>query len=482
MRIFEPVRGGRTGQVPTLVEQVVQAMQRAMEQQVFRAGMRVPSIRQFARMHELSTFTVSAAYGQLVAQGYLVARPGSGYWVNARPQLPDEPPVQDWQPPKVGERWLLEDVFADHSIPIKSGCGWLPSKWLTAVGLDSALRHLARIPVGQLSSYGHPYGYLPLREFLCQELQQEGWAVHPRQVLLTQGATQGLDLIVRALLKPGDTVLVEVPCYANMLSMLHMANMQVVGIERRPEGFDLKQLEEILQTQPVKAFFINPVLHNPTGSTLSMQHAFQLLKLLHQQGVLIIEDDVSRSLSTSRAPLLAAMAGGEQVVYVGSFSKNVAPSTRVGFVVASPKRIELLASRKMSHGLTTPALMERLVHQIVRTGSFKHHVQFLHSRLTQAHHQVYEAMDRLGYEVFERAYAGLFVWARPRRASLRPGLVDSMKLAQEALRAGIWLAPGSYFYPDNKDDGWLRFNVAHSQSDALWAFLAGAQGQDIGAV
>src|SRR5699024_12084097 len=110
--------------------------------------------------------------------------------------LHDDHPVYDWLSPKVVELCLLDDVFADHSIPIKSGCGCLPSKWLTAVGLDSALRHLARIPVGQLSSYGHPYGYLPLREFLCQELLREGWSVHARQLLLTEGSTHGPHLIV----------------------------------------------------------------------------------------------------------------------------------------------------------------------------------------------------------------------------------------------------------------------------------------------
>src|SRR5690625_1035675 len=379
MRLFEPQRATAQRPAPTLVEQVIAALQRAVQQRILPPGSPVPSIRRFARTHAISPYTISQAYGRLVAQGWLFSRPGSGYWVAPLP--PGTPALktaaqthspgadlQSWQPRSVGERWLLEDVFADHSIPIKSGCGWLPSDWLSASGLDAALRDLARVPVGQLGSYGHPYGYLPLREFICQQLRDEGLMVDTQQVLLTQGATQALDLVFRSLLQPGDTVLVEQPCYANVLPMLRMAGAQVVSIERQPHGFDMRRLEQLLATQRVRAFFLNPVLHNPTGSNLAMEQAFQLLTLTQRHGVWVIEDDVSRRLAQGHAPLLAAMAGMEQVVYVSSFSKSIAPSTRVGFVVSNQAFTELLASRKMALGLTTPEWMERLVYRVVGAG------------------------------------------------------------------------------------------------------------------
>lgn len=485
MKFFEPQRGRGREPVPTLVDQAVTAVQQAIKMQVLKVGMRMPSIRRFAALHELSAFTVSAAYSRLVAQGWLLSRPGAGYWVARRyDALPDSTAeagahqlrqdIQAWRPPKVGERWLLEDVFADHSIPIKSGCGWLPSDWLSASGLDAALRDLARVPVGQLGSYGHPYGYLPLREFICQQLRDEGLMVDTQQVLLTQGATQALDLVFRSLLQPGDTVLVEQPCYANVLPMLRMAGAQVVSIERQPHGFDMRRLEQLLATQRVRAFFLNPVLHNPTGSNLAMEQAFQLLTLTQRHGVWVIEDDVSRRLAQGHAPLLAAMAGMEQVVYVSSFSKSIAPSTRVGFVVSNQAFTELLASRKMALGLTTPELMERLVYRVVGSGRYGQHVASIQARLMQAHQQVYEQLDALDYEVFTRPYEGLFVWARPRHALAtqeQSHAQPTTRLAEQALKAGIWLAPGSYFYPDGRDEGWLRFNVAHSLAPELWRFL-----------
>src|SRR5690625_2164811 len=482
IKLFEPQRHAGARTAPTLVEQVIAAVQQAVRQRILPPGSAVPSIRRFARTHDLSPYTVSQAYGRLVAQGWLFARPGAGYWVTPLPpgmsEASKNPPtpsvladVQSWQPPKVGERWLLEDVFADHSIPIKSGCGWLPTQWLRRSGLDTALRSLTRVPLGQLSSYGHPYGYLPLREFLVQHLAQYGLQVNTRQILLTQGATQALDLVWGALLQPGDAVLVEVLCYANVLSMLRMHGVQVVGIPREASGFDLEAMEKQLQQHSVRLFFTQPILHNPTGSSLSFEQAFQLLNMLQRYGVSIVEDDVSRLLATGQAPMLAAMGGVEQVIYVGGFSKSIAPATRVGYVIGSEAFIEALASRKMALGLTTPELMERLVYEVVSGGRYQSHVTTIQTQLMQAHHRFYEQAEALGMEVWARPYAGLFAWARLARTAPAATL-STVQLAQHALRAGIWLAPGSYFYPQAEDHGWMRFNVAHSEAEALWAFLA----------
>ena len=119
---FSPARG----QGPTLVEQLVAAVLRAIEQQVLRPGMSLPSVRELARQYEISTFTVASAYSRLVSLGWLAARPGAGYRV-ASPDAParrGEAP--SWEPPRLNAGWLVSDIFADHSIPIKSGCGWLP--------------------------------------------------------------------------------------------------------------------------------------------------------------------------------------------------------------------------------------------------------------------------------------------------------------------------------------------------------------------
>src|SRR5690606_36512760 len=218
MRFFEPLRD-RKRAMP-LVEQTVAAIESAIRQRLLRPGMRVPSIRDFAKAHGLCTFTVSAAYSRLVAQNWLTSRPGSGYRVAALARTPTATATPaSWIPPRIGASWLLADVFADHSIPIKSGCGWLPAEWLNEAGLQQSLRQVARTPVNQVAGYGYPYGYHPLREHVRHTMSQHGLQLETDQVLLTQGASQGLDIVMRTLLRPGDR-----------------SEERRVGKERRVEG------------------------------------------------------------------------------------------------------------------------------------------------------------------------------------------------------------------------------------------------------
>lgn len=468
MVFFEPLRD-RVG-VPTLVDQAEAALQQAIQAQLLRPGMAVPSVRQFARAHGISTFTVAAAYNRLVAQGWLSARPGSGYRVALRARSSSSAVATSWNPPKMGASWLLADIFADHSIPIKSGCGWLPSDWLNEAGLQQSLRQLARVPAVQIAGYGQPYGYAPLREHLVHFMAGHGVSIESDQVLLTQGATQGLDIVTRTLFRAGDVVALEQPCYANLLQSLRMAGLKIVGVPRTKDGLCIESLQRLAREHDLKAVFVNTVLHNPTGTSLTMGNAFSVLQLAEKHDFWVIEDDVSRDLMPGLGPMLAALGGTGRVIYVSGFSKSITPSARVGYVVSSVALTGEFAKVKMAIGLTTPEMMERMVYQILRQGR---HLAYLHrvqERLRQAHDELYDLLERHGFEVFARPRAGLFLWARPGGEWREKG---AARLAELALKDGIWLAPGFYFDPDQMDAGWIRFNVAYSLSPALWQFMRG---------
>jgi DNA-binding transcriptional MocR family regulator len=467
MQFFEPLR--QRGHSPSLVDQVVNAIETALRQRVLLPGMSLPSVRQFARDHGLSTFTVSAAYGRLVAQGKLHSRPGSGYRV-AMPVRQAAPAMRsmNWEPPRLGASWLLADVFADHSIPIKSGCGWLPPEWVNQAGLQQALRHVARTPVSQVSGYGHPYGYHPLREWVQNHLGRQGATIDVEQVLLTQGATQALDCVIRTLLRPGQTVAVEQPCYANILPALRLAGVNIVGVPRTAEGLCIDALQSLARTHSLSALFVNTVLQNPGGGSLSMHNAFKVLQVAEQYNFRIIEDDVSRDLLPDTGPMLLALGGSQRVVHVSGFSKSILPSVRVGYVVADAALVKDIATTKMTMGLTSAELMERAVYQVLRQGRQRAYLQGVQERLRLAHTQVLQQLDDLGFEVAARPQAGLFLWARPPEPARAKGVEV---LVEQALQHGIWLAPGLLFYPQGTDEGWLRLNVAYSTDPALWSFM-----------
>jgi len=467
---FELDRDRRTAS--TLVEQVVSAFARAIEGQSLRAGALLPSVRQLARTNDLSTYTVTEAYNRLVSMGFVTARRGSGYRVAPRAQAaPDartSPPL--WQPPTLTATWLLSDVFADHSVPIKAGCGWMPNEWINETGLHHALRATSRVPAARLGDYGHPYGFAPLRERIAAQLDRHGLPVETGNVLLTQGATQGLDLIVRTLLRPGDAVLVEDPGYCNLLQILKLAGLTVHGVPRTPAGLDIDALERQAAAHRPKAIFVNTTLQNPTGASFTMANAFRLLQIAERQKMWVVEDDVSRELAGLGAPLFAAMEGLQRVLYVGGFSKTVTPSLRCGYVVAERDVLRELARAKMAVGLTSSETIERIVDKVLLEGRYARHVELVNERLKVAQHTVEERLDGLGLEIFHRPRAGLFIWARLPVEAARAGAI-----ATAALRDGIWLAPGSYFRPDDEASAWFRFNAPYSMDDALWRFIGGVR-------
>ncbi|CAM3637830.1 GntR family transcriptional regulator [Bordetella sputigena] len=466
---FRPLRD--RAQAPTLVQQLIDAVVHAIEARALAPGMSLPSVREFARAYDVSTFTVASAYARLVAQGWLQARPGSGYRVAARAPAAAPAPVpvpRPWQPPTPGAEWLLSDVFADHSIPVKSGCGWLPGEWLNETGLHLGLRHVARLPGARIAGYGHPYGYVPLREAIATHAASLGMPVDTEQVLLTQGVTHGLDIAIRTLLRPGDAVIVEQPCYANLLALLRLAGLRAVAVPRTVDGLDIAELERAAQAHRPRAMIVNTVLQNPTGTSLTMANAYQVLRIAEQHDCWVIEDDISRELAPGVAPVLGALDGLRRVIYLSGYSKVISPSVRVGYAVAHPDVVRDMARTKMAVGLTSPEIMERVVHEALRDSRYRAHVAGLRERLALAHVTVARCLAEHGMQVHAEPRAGLFLWAR---LPVDAGDFGANALAERALRDGIWLAPGSYFDAEQRDVPWIRLNVAYSDDARLWRFM-----------
>ncbi len=449
----------------TLVEQVVEAVNLAIDRRTLRVGDALPSVRALAAAHGLSAFTVAEAYQRLVTTGRVSARRGSAYRVaDTRAASPSLSPV--WSAPSLNAAWLLSDVFADHSVPTKAGCGWIPGEWINESGLQHALRALSRVPGPRFGGYGHPYGMASLREQIATSLRRFSVPAEASNILLTQDATQALDLVVRTLLRPGDSVIVEDPCYCNLLQILQLAGLKVIGIARTAEGHDFEQLERVFKESRPKAIFINTVLQNPSGSSLTMSHAERLLEMVTREGLWIIEDDIYRELAPSEAPCLAAMEGLSKVIYISGFSKTITPTLRVGYVAAHAEVLADLARTKMAVGLTSSQVTERIVSNVLSEGHYARHIEFLKEKLRVAHVHVVEKMQTLKMEIFDQPGAGLFLWAK-----LPINAEQSAKVATRALEKGIWLAPGSYFHPGDRRSSWFRFNVATSDNEVLWDFV-----------
>ena len=446
-----------------LVTQIVEGFRQRIAEQALRPGAKAPSIRQFAQSHGVSVFTVVEAYDRLVAQGWLVSRAHAGFFVKQRSvaaQHNREPDTSF----NFDARWYLQQIFEKHTLEIKAGCGWLPNAWLFEEGVRRSLRHLAS-DGAELGGYGLPHGHLALRLVTAESLAEQQIAVDAEQILLTQGSSQALDLAARALVQPGDTVLVDDPGYPNTMFMLRHLGAKLVGVPRTASGYDLEALQGLLIAHRPKVFFTQPRLQSPTNTVTPLAQLYRLLQLADQHQLTLVENDIYADLDPQPRPSLASLDQLKHVVYIGSYSKTISPNIRVGFVVARDTLLDELARLKMISGLTSSDITERLAFGALTEGRWRKHLKGLRERLAEAQEQVARRLGQMGFELFTQPAAGMYLWAR------HPDLADSSALSQRAAQCGILLGPGHLFMVEPRPTDWMRFNVAFSDDERLYRFL-----------
>ncbi|MGA9916335.1 MAG: PLP-dependent aminotransferase family protein, partial [Paraburkholderia sp.] len=426
------------------------------------AGTRMPSVRQLARDHNISPFSAAEIYNALVAGAVLEARAGTGYFIPNRLRAPAAVPGLDFAADSVWER---RREASDREIKLDAGCGWLPGDWLYTDGVRTALRALARQSSLHLEGYGNPLGLGELRTHISKLLELRGITAPEEHIVLTQGASQALDLVVRECLEPGDTAIVEDPGYPPLFELLRSRGVHMLALPRTQNGPDTDVLATLLRRHRVKCLFTNTAFHNPTGTTTNSATAHRLLELANRQALTIIEDDSFADLAPCAQLTLASLDELQRVIYISSFSKTLSPALRSGYLVATRSLAQKLARVKVMTSLGSSELLEQIVLQILTRGRYRRHLNNLHDRLAAAHARVTQALGARGVEFAFRPQPGLFLWAT------LPSLDSVSKLWHRALDAGVLLAPGELFRPDGCATAHWRFNIAQCDAPILYGFL-----------
>ncbi|OEO29334.1 GntR family transcriptional regulator [Devosia insulae DS-56] len=418
------------------------------------AGARLPSVRALAKSSDVSVSTVAEAYSRLVAEGAIVSRPGSGFYVGREPapmQLSAVGPKLDRA---IDPLWVSrQSLETDDAVP-KPGCGWLPASWMAEQSLRKALRTASRAGVDSLANYTSPLGLPPLRQLISRRLGERGVEAAPDQIVLTESGTQAIDLVCRFLLEPGDTVLVDDPCYFNFQALLRAHRVRIVSVPYAPAGPDVEALATTLAAERPRLYITNSAVHNPTGATLSPVTAHRVLKLADQHGLVIIEDDIFADFEHSPAPRLAGFDGLDRVIEIGSFSKTLSASVRCGFIAVKRDWLEPLIELKIATMFGGARLNEELVLSVLGDGRFHRHAEAVRTRLERARRSTGERLGELGITPWLEPRAGMFLWCT------LPDGSDSAELARAALAEGMVLAPGNAFSAAQTAGNFMRFNVA----------------------
>src|SRR5579859_2026151 len=443
-----------------------------------RPGERIPASRELAIILGVHRTTVANAYAELESEGLIQGHVGRGTFIkgngNGLKITPPAPPVLNGGN---GIRW--ESLFADER-------GEEALSRLTASAPENALSFvMARpaeeyFPVDELQTcvnavlrreaievlrLGPSDGYGPLKEALIELLRGDGIPAKDENLLITDGCQQSLDVISKAFVRPGDTVILENPTYPGAVAIFHGARARCLGVpmRTRPEpgvslGIDLEALEATLAANRVKLIVLTPDFQNPTGTSMPLASRRKVLELAGRHQVPVVEDHIYARLHArdDRLPSLKHLDRANIVIHIDSFAKVAFPGLRVGWIVAPATAIERLRIVKQTTDLHTDQLAQATLAEFLRRGLFTKHLAKMRKVYASRLSALDEALRKHMPEGtrWTRPDGGMCLWLE-----LPPGF-DASELLIHAKERAVLFAPGRYFYVQNPLPNTLRFGFA----------------------
>lgn len=475
-----------------LYRQILTQMRQLISTGALPVGERLPPSRELATRLGVHRTTVANAYAELAADGWIAGHVGRGTFVAESPQGIHPERSRGVKPPeaaaplppytaRLDNGYLWPMLFADNggddalealvsTHALASDPRYIPftlarpaEELFPVEEFRRATSEVLRREGRALLQLGPSDGYPPLKDYLRQELRREGIQAAERELLVTNGCQQALDLVRKVFLRPGDTVALENPVYPGAIQTFSGSNIQCLGVPVGDEGLNLDVLETLLARHRVRLLLVTPSFHNPTGATLSLDARKRLLEIVARHRVPVVEDNIYGALRLRgrETPSLKALDTAGLVIHLNSFSKVCFPGLRVGWMVASAPVIERLRVAKQATDLHTDQLAQAALAEFGRRG--------LVTRLVKKARQLY----RIRLERLEAALEAHFPeeaqWIRPEGGmsvwvKLPEGL-DANALLFKARERRVLFTPGRYFYFQAVEPNTLRlgFSAVHEK-------------------
>ena len=319
---------------------------------------------------------------------------------------------------------------------------------------------------GKALQYGATEGYTPLRRFLCEKMQKYHVPAEEENILITNGSQQALDLVGRIFLDEGDVIVTERPTYLGALQAWRAYQPKFATVPIDDDGMCVDMLEDVLKAHQGKVKFIYalPNFHNPAGTTIPLERRKELVRLAAKYGVPIIEDDPYGELRFEGKDVLPIETlHKENVIYLSTFSKTLAPGIRLGWVAAPSKIISKLVQAKQGADLHTGTFVQMVAHDICQRGLLRGHVRKVRGAYRERRDAMLEAMEEFFPKdvSWTRPQGGLFLWVR------LPEHVDTTKFMEVALEEKVAFVPGSAFFPEGDGRNTMRLNFSYCRPETI---------------
>lgn len=327
-------------------------------------------------------------------------------------------------------------------------------KWASAKAWEDAPGCLA---------YGDQLGYLPLRELIAGRVAQRGIETKPDNILITGGATQGLDIAARAFLEPGDAIIVEVPTFLGAIEIFELYGVEIIGVGGDNDGMDVDELARALEANPqAKAIYTIPTFQNPSGTTMPLERRQRIVDLAREYNVAVFEDDPYGDLQYSGEPVAPIRSLDDRVIHFGTFSKTIAPGIRVGFLIAPDDVIRMLLSVREVTDISNDRIMMRTVYHAAKD-FLDDHIERVRDVYRARRDAMLAALDEHMPEgvTWSKPDGGFFVWIT------FPENVDQTELFDDAARNGVIFFPGRWFDPEKRIGHTLRLSFSTVPEDRI---------------
>lgn len=318
-----------------------------------------------------------------------------------------------------------------------------------------------------LLQYGATEGYAPLRESLAPYLKDRfSFSCAPDEILPVTGSTQAMDLLCKALIDPGDKVVVENPTFLGNMQAIRLYQAQLVPVDSDEDGVKVDELEEVFKREHPKLFYVIPTFQNPTGRTLSLPRRKRIAELAAQYGVVVAEDDPYRDLryAGEELPSIKSFDAEGWVAFMGSFSKVISPGLRVGFLAANKTLLRKCTIGKQSSDVHTANLNQAIVDEYLRRGLLAPHVKRICASYAEQMNTMLGLLAKCGGVArYTRPQGGLFIFAE-----LEEGM-NAADLLMQCVDKGVAYVPGTHFYPLGGHENTFRLNFSMSSVEQIKA-------------
>lgn len=451
-----------------LYAQVIDLINDQVRSGALRPGDRLPSLRRMSDKLQVSIPVVRQAYLELESRGRIEARPKSGYFVQPRRQNRlVKVKCKDCKPVEVRCRKFIDRVYdAIHQpgvlpLGIANPCMALPA----TKTLHRAMKRVMARAEDRALAYAPMMGDPALKHQIAYRYLNQGGAVEPEEIIITNGGQEALSLALQSVARRGDVIAVESPAYMGLLELIESLEMKALEIETCPvDGISLTALERSLDSHEVRACMFSSSIYNPLGCASTDAHREQLVTMLESRNIPLIEDDVyGELLFEGPRPRPAQFFSRKGLVLTcGSFSKTAAPGYRIGWLLPG-KQLESAKKYKRSMSCSSGLLPQLTLAEHMAVGDYDRHLKRLKPALRQNADRMVAAVEQTfpADTGVSRPQGGSVLWIE------LPSTVDSTQLFDRALDAGVSIMPGTVFAAQNRYRNFIRLSFGHPWSEAM---------------